>query len=142
MSKMIISCVLMTLAAIQYGLVPPLVDLSDSHVFHPEWPPHARFHLVWLLAVNSTVAAVVLKLIWWPGPNRAANIKIAGWLGLIVLSGFYVALMSIDGYGGAMSDVADPPKMFGIDGNTFGFSIAAVLQVLGLMLIYRADENV
>ena len=48
-----IGMILLTVAAIQYGFVPPIVDLTETHVFHQEWPPHARFHMMWLLTAGS-----------------------------------------------------------------------------------------
>ncbi len=47
-----LASVLLIVSAIIYGVLPPIVDLTDTHVFHPSWTTHARFHMVWLLAAN------------------------------------------------------------------------------------------
>ena len=57
-----ISRVLITIATLVYGVIPVLVDISETHAFHPDWPPHARFHMVWLLGTNSTLAVLTLYL--------------------------------------------------------------------------------
>lgn len=56
---------LITIATVCYGFIPPLVDLSATHVFHPAWTPHARLHPVWQLATNSGLALLAF--------NRLAN---------------------------------------------------------------------
>ena len=54
--------VLMTVATLLYGVLPPLVDLTETHVFHPGWTPHARMHMVWLLGTNSAIAVLALAV--------------------------------------------------------------------------------
>ena len=44
--------ILMILGTLMYGAIPPFVDLTETHVFHPEWTPHSRMHMVWLLGTN------------------------------------------------------------------------------------------
>ncbi len=50
--------ILMTLATFMYGAIPPFVDLTETHVFHPEWTPHSRMHMVWLLGTNTSIAVL------------------------------------------------------------------------------------
>lgn len=49
---------LMTVATLMYSLVPVVVDFTETHVFHPDWTPHARFHMVWLLGLLCGVAPI------------------------------------------------------------------------------------
>lgn len=56
--------VLMTVATLCYGVLPLLVDLTETHVFHPGWTPHARMHMVWLLGTNSAIAVLALYCLW------------------------------------------------------------------------------
>ena len=51
-AKAIVSAVALFLVA-----GPAVADFNASHVLHPEWPPHARFHTVWLVVANALVAA-------------------------------------------------------------------------------------
>jgi hypothetical protein len=133
-----IAALLLTLSAIIYGVIPPLVDLTETHVFHPGWTPHARFHMVWLLAVNSSIAIYVLFLVWWPGGDRSRQMKTAGILGLIALGGFVVSAIFRGAYGGAFTDpVGGVPPIMGIDANLVVFSPALVMQIIALILMFR-----
>src|SRR5262245_40345471 len=45
------------------------MDIGPTHIFHPAWIPHARFHAVWQLSVNTMLGILAVLLIWWPGPS-------------------------------------------------------------------------
>ena len=49
--------VLVTFPVAFVGLVPIVVDLSATHALNPDWPPHARLHLVWLVSTNALIVA-------------------------------------------------------------------------------------
>jgi drug/metabolite transporter (DMT)-like permease len=61
---------LMTLCTVGYGFLPPFVDLGVTHVQHPDWTPHSRMHMVWLLATNFGVSVLALYLLWLHGARR------------------------------------------------------------------------
>ncbi len=42
----LIGKILMTVATIMYGFVPPFVDFNRTHATNPTWVGHARFHIV------------------------------------------------------------------------------------------------
>lgn len=41
----------------------PVLEVTDTHVFNPTWPPHARLHEVWQLTTNVGIALVALWLV-------------------------------------------------------------------------------
>lgn len=126
--------ILMTLATLVYGVVPPFVDLGDTHVFHPDWTPHSRMHMVWLLATMSAIAVLVLYLIWLHA-DQAFGIWMAGILGICVLGGFYVSAATMSLYGGALADKGGiAPVMSAIDANLLGFSVTTALLLAGWFL--------
>lgn len=132
-----LSKVLLSLAAIQYGVIPPLVDLSESHVFHTAWPPHAKFHMVWLLCVGTGMATYVIALVWGPTKNRKQAFKHASVLGCVILTGFFLAFFASNAYGGSLSDPEHQVLVMGIDGNLVSFSVAAALQAFGTFLAWK-----
>ena len=137
-----IATIVLSIAAIQYGFVPPIVDLTESHVFHPDWTAHAKFHMVWLLAVGSLLAAYVLISLW-VRPNEQKS-KYASIIGCIVLAGFFSSALFQSAYGGSLSDLQEPIQILGIDGNIVAFSIAAILQIIGTAILWypkRGIEN-
>ncbi len=108
-------------------------------MLHPDWPAHARFHLVWLLALGSAISIYVLGAIWSRSSHSSLAIRQASIVGCIVLAGFFTAALTRASYGGSLSDLADPILVFGIDGNLFSFSIAAVFQLIGTAIVWRSD---
>ncbi len=54
-----------TISALVCGAAGLIVDLgTDTHVFNPTWPPHARYHDVMLLYVSLGIAVICLWLTW------------------------------------------------------------------------------
>jgi hypothetical protein len=134
--------VLLTIAAVQYGIMPLIADFSETHVFHPDWPPHARFHLVWLLALGSALAAYVVFSVWVPAANRPGLLKQVSLMGCFVLGAFFVAAAALDMYGGSFTDETEPNMILGVTANVFSFTIAAILQLTATFLLwFRIEEG-
>jgi hypothetical protein len=131
-----IARILLTLAAIQWGLIPLMVDLTETHVFKPDWPPHARLHAVWLLSTGAVLAVYAVGLLWTSGTDKPHRLRHASVIGAIVLAGFFIAALTTDMYGGAFTELAEPDTVFGINTNIFAFSAAAILQAIGAYIIW------
>ena len=126
--------ILMTLATLIYGVIPPIVDLGHTHVLHPDWTPHARMHMVWLLATMTSIAVLALYFIW-RHPDRAFGIRMGGILGLCTLGGFFVSAATVSLYGGSLSDKGGVPDIAGvIDANLLGFGLGAAMLLIGWAL--------
>jgi hypothetical protein len=130
----VIGRILMTVATLIYGIIPPFVDLTETHVFHPDWTPHSRMHMVWLLGTNSSLAVVALFFLWLYKEDRAFGIRLAGALGLCVYGGFMLSAATISLYGGSLSDKGGVPPIMGMDANIFGFSLGLLVLILGWTL--------
>lgn len=126
--------ILMTMATLMYGLIPPFVDLTETHVFHPDWTPHSRMHMVWLLGTNSTLAMVALYFLWLYKENRSFGVSLAGVLGLCVYGGFMLSAATTTMYGGSLSDKGGVPPILGLDANILGFSTALLILLIGWFL--------
>ncbi len=59
--------ILISVGALFYILLIPVLEWNNSHVFNPSWPPHARFHEVWQLFTHITLGVIVLWLTWLRG---------------------------------------------------------------------------
>lgn len=136
MNKIRFAKILLTLTAIQLGFIPAVVDLTESHVFHHDWPPHAKFHMVWLVTLGLSLSTYVLVLIWKPSYQNLKNMKHASLLGSLVLLGFFTATLTQNIYGGALADPVHQKLVFGTDANLVSFSIACILQVMALKIIW------
>jgi hypothetical protein len=128
---------LLTIPTVLYGLVPIIVDISPTHVFHPQWTPHARFHMVWLVATNAALAIVALYLLWAKGDDRIFRAKLAGFLGACVFGGFFVAVATHPLYQGALSDVGGVPPVMGVDANLFFFTPLTICLLIGLIMSFN-----
>src|ERR1700722_18454353 len=60
--------ILLTLAALGYGLGTVKADFNKTHATNSAWTPHARFHVVWQILSYSGIALIALYLIWANGP--------------------------------------------------------------------------
>lgn len=65
---------LITLCVLVYAVLIPFLEWNDSHVFNPDWPPHARFHEVWQLFTHITLGLFALYLPWWKHSIKYAAI--------------------------------------------------------------------
>ena len=125
--------ILITVATLLYGVLPLLADLSETHVLNPSWTPHARFHLVWLLATGASIAALALWLLWVRG-----DVVLAAVLGLCVLAGFWIAAATKSLYGGALADGGGPEEEPGaVAANAVFFGLIMALLLVGLVVHLR-----
>ncbi len=140
-----ISRMLITIGTVIYGIIPPFVDLTETHVFHPDWTEHARFHMVWLLGTNTGLAFFAFYLLWKKGENLLLRIRAAGVLGLFILGGFFLSVLTRPIYGGALVDeqggVPSIPIFGGLDANVTVFTPALALVILGLWLSARGTTE-
>lgn len=128
--------ILITLATLLYGIAPLFADLNATHVLNPEWTPHSRVHMVWLLGTNSCIAVLALWLLW-----VRAQLVLSAILGLCVMAGFWIAVATSPLYGGALSDARGiDTKILGIEGNAFVFGIIVMLLVAGVAMRGSHDD--
>lgn len=132
--------ILLTIATIGYGFVPMLADFNATHATNPEWPPHARFHVVWQVLGSAAVAVIALYLIWSGGPMATERLYLAGALGVAGLLGFFAAMVLRPMYGGAMYDTNGIQPFKGPIGgmwdvNVTVFTALLVIFIVGLILV-------
>lgn len=131
-----IAKVLVTAGVLAFGLLVPVLEINSSHVFNPEWAPHARLHEVWQLATNTALAVFCLWLVW--GKN---NIRLPGVLTLFITGGFLFAYTIRGVYGGSMvlSDGSEKAWM-GINLGVVVFGLVVILSVLAMVLDGRRQS--
>src|SRR5437899_10889746 len=69
--------ILISLAAIITAVAPFLADWNDSHLFSPQWSPHAHFHGDVSLGMTTILSSVALWLLWRRSPDQDATVTVA-----------------------------------------------------------------
>jgi hypothetical protein len=100
----LIARVLLTLMTAGWSLGTVIADFNKTHATNPQWPPHARFHVVWQISSYVGFGFLNLALIWWPGPLALERLYLAALIGVIVYTGFFAALLTMRVYGGGAYD--------------------------------------
>lgn len=124
------------LCAFVLSVVIPFMEISNSHLFNPEWPSHARLHEAWQLLENAAISILALILVW---KGIAPRLGIV--LGLILSTSFLIAWAAGPLYGGSM--VHSDGTNFTIGGISVvvvGVAVIAGLLLLGWRALARQNE--
>jgi hypothetical protein len=125
-----IARVLITIGIALYAVAVPILEINDTHVFNPQWPPHARLHEVWQLISNTSIGLLSLWLTWFRN-----DLKMPAILTFVVTGGFLAAYVLRASYGGSMlrSDGSEL-TLVGVNAGVLGFGAAFAMAALGLKL--------
>lgn len=126
------SRLLITFGVLIYAGVVPWLEINDTHVFNPEWPPHARLHEVWQLTTNMALGLYCLWRVWF-----RADVKLPALIAFMVMGGFLVALVLAEHYGGSMILSAERVERT-LLGLNLGL-VGALLVVISTLLALRLD---
>lgn len=117
-----------TFAVLLYAVVVPFLEINETHVFSPDWIPHAKIHEVWQLITNSSIGLLCLWLTWSKREYRLSAI-----LSILVTGGFLLAFLLKDFYGGDMRFPDGTEKAVGgINIGILGFGIAIIFLIISL----------
>jgi hypothetical protein len=132
-SRILLSVVLVSSAAVSVA-----VDWNESHLFNPEWHPHAKFHdavMLWLLCGCSIMA---LRLLWRRTTEPAIAYAVATLVPIIFWSPFFFVTLIIPGTS-LQADLQEAvPKIAGISvyPNVAVATVSIILAAIGYGL-YR-----
>jgi hypothetical protein len=131
----IVRGLLALLCAVQ-GVATVAIDLSRTHATNPEWPKHARFHVVWQSINTVLLSALVIGLVCWPGPYGVQRFYLAVVATSISLVAFLCALAFRKFYGGGLSDPNGiPPMRVTIHHKTLQVDLNLLAIVAGLLVL-------
>jgi TRAP-type C4-dicarboxylate transport system permease small subunit len=130
--------ILVSVGVIFYALVVPFFEISDTHVFNPEWGAHAKLHEVWQLATNCLIGIFSIWLIWVKKEILSASI-----LTMFITLGFMIAYYSRESYGGSMVLSNGTEKLVaGINIGVLGFGIAIIFAITAVFIDMKNKSNV
>ena len=123
-----------TLAGVQ-GAATLAIDLTRTHATNPDWPGHARFHVVWQ-SVNVALLSVLTEYILF---SHLFPEKIRFYLALLLTTipmfGFLAALFSRSAYGGTLRDRNGmPPLVVSYRGSLREIDLNLVTVIVGLIV--------
>jgi hypothetical protein len=136
-------CLLALLCGTQ-GVATLAIDLNRSHASNPQWPGHARFHLVWQVISCALLSLLEMALVLVAGPYREQRFYLAAILVCIPMLSCLVAFVGRRMYDGAVynPDGIQPIRIpfFGselyIDLNLTA-EIVALLLLLAIVVLFR-----
>ena len=133
-----IGLALMTIAILQYTIIPLFADLNRSHAANPDWPGHARNHLVTQVLTTSSLGILALYFLWSGRVGQDLGICLAMMCSCAALGPFFLSASLSRFYGG---DVMPARMGLGrvhfarIEGNLANFGTSALLLIIGRMLL-------
>lgn len=114
---------------------PAVRDTGHSHLLNAEWVGHARVHLVWLLGFMVCSGIANLYFIWRQKRPKLPDLYLSFiWQGCNLV-GFWIAIIFVNTYGGAIVDLRYHMRIFGIDENVFGFSVLTALYLFAFVFL-------
>lgn len=90
---------LLSFVAIATAVTMMVAALSPSHVFHPGWPPHAKFHATWFITATTLLGLLCLYLDWHPPASGAAGalgLGLAALLPAILWGSLFLAWVALE----------------------------------------------
>lgn len=132
-----IARILLTIVTLAYGLVTAIIDVSDTHVLHPDWSVHARFHTVWMIATFSLIACYMIYLLWFSSLAFKLRAQIVLITGLCINLGFLVSTFTRSLYGGALADLHGgvAELAHGLDANLVAIIVSMIMLLVAGKLL-------
>lgn len=129
------------LSAVTYGVAPAFIDTLDPHhLTSPDWPPHARLHLLWQISTAFFLALLSIHFFWKATPRAPGPLRSGVLVGMAHLAGFFTAA-SLKGVAGAAFD-ADGRVILGfLPPAALHFSTSTALLLAGFALCRRAASG-
>ncbi len=125
-----------TFAVMLYAVAVPILEINQTHVFNPDWTPHAKIHEVWQLITNTAIGMLCLYLVW-----VKKQLKTSAILSIMVTGGFLLAYTIKHLYGGSMKYLDGSEKnLLGINIGILGFGIASILLLISLALSTKQKQ--
>ena len=134
---------------ISIGLVvgPTIADFNKTHATHPDWPGHARFHVVWQVLGFYPIAVMNLVILWLYIPDFYYPYQLYFWLFwyFTFIGTFVITAASMPIYNGTLSDKGGRKPFF----YTFGKKLSVIpgkqkhfpFKINNKIITYKIDEN-
>lgn len=82
--------IVMSLVALSTSVSCYIADFNATHVYNPNWPPHARFHNGQTMSMGLTLGLLTQYLVWRPVFDRTVSPKDSAFLAAVTGSLYWV----------------------------------------------------
>jgi hypothetical protein len=132
---------LVTAIAVCMCLFNLVAEVNSTHVWNATIEPHARFHLVWQLASNCSLAVIALALLWQkksrgPSPVLGSNLRCSVALLLVEPLSFLFAAASRTWYGGTYFPANVPEYDITLAGMPVALLVFGAISLTLLLIAY------
>jgi hypothetical protein len=118
------------------GLATLAIDLNRTHATNPEWPGHARFHLVGQTAAFAWLAVLEVLLVLAAGPLQDQRFYLAAILAGVPMLGFFAALIGRGLYKGTLTDPNGmQPLIIRVRGSSRRIDLNLVAEICDLLAL-------
>jgi hypothetical protein len=125
------------LSAVAYGLLTGLIDILDPHhLRNPDWPGHARFHLLWQISAGALGALASIYLFWTATPRTVERVRTGAFLGALHMGGFILAAVFTSA-AGAEFDAGGRVLLGFLPPNMLHLGTSAALLFAGVSLCHK-----
>lgn len=136
------SRILLSVVLVSTAVVSVAVDWNTTHIFNPEWHPHAKFHDVVMLWLLSGMSLMALWLLWRRSTEPDIAYTVAMLVPVVFWSPFFFTTLVIPGTS-LQADLKEAPPMVGsipIYPNVAVATVSVILALIGYAL-YRASRS-
>ena len=128
--------IILSLISVTLTVVAPLVDLNASHLLHPDWPMHARLHMLWAVLAFSMLGGYSLYLLWVSPWSIRVRLQVSILINFIINIVSVVSAASMPLYGGGLADNQGgvPSLANGWDANLLVVAATMLLLIVTLRL--------
>ena len=127
---------LLSAAALITAVAPVLNDWNDTHIFNPQWAPHARYHGVVALCMTLILSPLALWLVWRRSSDEAPALATAALVPVAYWGPFFAALL-VPGARFEDPDHPLPRGVLGLPPNLAGAAATVVTAAGGWLLARR-----
>jgi hypothetical protein len=130
--------ILLSVVLVCSAVVSVAVDWNASHIFNPDWTPHAKFHDVVMLHLLSGMCIVGLWLLWRRSPEPEIGARVAALIPIIFWAAFFYTTLLVPGTSLSATPEETPPQLLSIPvyPNVVIATICVILAAIGYWL-YR-----
>lgn len=121
------------------AIISTAVDWNATHLFNPDWHPHARFHDALFLMILDVMTLVALWLLWRKSKEPEIGLKVAA----LFVAAVWTPFIYIERLVPGTSLLASPDvPVLKVGGMSFppNLVVAVVLLLLGAIAYWMARE--